>query len=191
MNISKKIVLVGHFGVGKTSLVRRFVDSAFSEDYLVTLGVQVKKKAVTLEGDLINMIIWDLEGKTKVADMRSSYLLGSDAFIYVFDLTRPVTFDNLKENLDFISTNHPDTPLQLVGNKVDLFTEENLDGFLTKNGFDDIIIHQIFGLFSKNKICVDKRIRIHFENFHHIWQLTRNSIDVLKKIEKNINAKFD
>lgn len=139
MNISKKIVLVGHFGVGKTSLVRRFVDSAFSEDYLVTLGVQVKKKTVAVDDDVINMIIWDLEGKTKVADMRSSYLLGSDAFIYVFDLTRPVTFDNLKENLDHINTNHPDVPLQLVGNKVDLFAEENLDDFLTKNGFDDII----------------------------------------------------
>ena len=48
MNVSKKIVLVGHFGVGKTSLVRRYVDSAFSEDYLVTLGVQVKKKTVDL-----------------------------------------------------------------------------------------------------------------------------------------------
>lgn len=139
MNISKKIVLVGHFGVGKTSLVRRFVDSAFSEDYLVTLGVQVKKKTVAVDDDVINMIIWDLEGKTKVADMRSSYLLGSDAFIYVFDLTRPVTFDNLKENLDHINTNHPDVPLQLVGNKVDLFAEENLDDFLTKNGFDDIV----------------------------------------------------
>lgn len=138
MNVSKKIVLVGHFGVGKTSLVRRYVDSAFSEDYLVTLGVQVKKKTVDLKEGSVNLIIWDLEGKTSVADMRGSYLLGSDAFIYVFDLTRPVTFDNLSENLDHLKSNYPEVPIELVGNKVDLFNDGELDEFLGKNGLDNI-----------------------------------------------------
>ena len=49
MSNSKKIVLVGHFGVGKTSLIRQFVESAFSEDYMVTVGVHVKKKSSDCE----------------------------------------------------------------------------------------------------------------------------------------------
>ena len=86
MTSSKKVVLLGHFGVGKTSLFRRFIDNAFSEDYKVTLGVQIKKKVVELpNGKELSMIIWDTEGHTDIEDTRKSYLLGSHAFIYVFD----------------------------------------------------------------------------------------------------------
>jgi small GTP-binding protein len=138
MELSKKIVLLGHFGVGKTSLVRRYVDSAFSEDYLVTLGVQVKKKQIQLDDNQINMIIWDLEGNAKVEEMRSSYMLGTDGFLYVFDLTRPITFNNMKENLDFIRKQHPKAPIRVVGNKADLFEGGDLDEFLTKNNLRDI-----------------------------------------------------
>ena len=139
MSVSKKIVLLGHFGVGKTSLIRRYVDQAFSEDYLVTLGVQVKKKELEVDGSVINLIIWDLEGNARVEEMRQSYLLGSDAFLYVIDLTRPITFDNLQQNLDFISANHKEVPLQLIGNKVDLFADGDLEEFLQKNDLGDIV----------------------------------------------------
>lgn len=139
MSVSKKIVLLGHFGVGKTSLIRRYVDQAFSEDYLVTLGVQVKKKELEVEGTLINLIIWDLEGNASVEAMRQSYLLGSDAFLFVIDLTRPITFDNLQQNLDFIAANHKDVPIQLIGNKVDLFAEGDLEEFLQKNDLGNIV----------------------------------------------------
>ena len=139
MEVSKKIVLIGHFGVGKTSLVRRYVDSAFSEDYLVTLGVQVKKKQIELDDNQVNMIIWDLEGNAKVEDMRSSYMLGTDGFLYVFDLTRPITFNNLNENLDFIKKQYPKAPIKVVGNKADLFDGTDLDEFLTKNNLEHVI----------------------------------------------------
>ncbi|MEM7185395.1 MAG: GTP-binding protein, partial [Bacteroidota bacterium] len=58
MSLPKKVVLLGHFGVGKTSLLRRFVDEAFSEDYLVTVGVHVKKKAITINEQEVSLIIW-------------------------------------------------------------------------------------------------------------------------------------
>ena len=63
MHSSKKIVLVGHFGVGKSSLIRRFVKNTFSDDYLVTIGVHIVKKIVQLENEEITLIIWDIEGK--------------------------------------------------------------------------------------------------------------------------------
>lgn len=121
MTKSKKIVLIGHFGVGKTSLIRRFVENTFSEDYKVTIGVHISKKTIDIpEGEQISLIIWDLEGQDDIKKTRPSYLLGTNGFIYVFDLSRPVTFENLNSELAFLKKNFPTTPLKVVGNKMDL-----------------------------------------------------------------------
>ncbi|MBW1298498.1 Rab family GTPase [Aquimarina litoralis] len=125
MKLSKKVVLLGHFGVGKTSLFRRFIDNEFSEDYKVTLGVQIKKKVVEMpDGRELSMIIWDTEGHTDIEDTRKSYLLGSNAFIYVFDLTRIDTYKNLSEDLDYLTKNHPKVIIKVIGNKLDLVNEK-------------------------------------------------------------------
>lgn len=122
MSLTKKIVILGHFGVGKTSLLRRYVDQAFSEDYLVTLGVHIKKKEVTINQQKLSLIIWDIEGKTSIHKARTSYLLGAHAFVYVFDVTRPETYENVEEELTFLDNNYKNIPHQLVGNKSDMFT---------------------------------------------------------------------
>ncbi len=127
MIVSKKIVLIGHFGVGKTSLIRRFVEDTFSEGYKVTIGVHISKKTVIISEDqLISLIIWDLEGQDDIKKTRPTYLLGTNAFIYAFDLSRPVTFENLKSEIHFLKKNYPNTPLKVVGNKMDLVNKEYL-----------------------------------------------------------------
>jgi small GTP-binding protein len=122
MIISKKIVLIGHFGVGKTSLIRRFVENTFSEDYKVTIGVHISKKNIEISDGKtsISLIIWDLEGQDDIKKTRTSYLLGTHGFIYVFDLSRPETFKNLTSELNFLNENHPTIPVKVVGNKMDL-----------------------------------------------------------------------
>lgn len=127
MSSPKKIVLLGNFGVGKTSLMRRFIDDAFSEDYKVTLGVQIQKKIVTLKnGKSLSMIIWDVEGNTTVKNVRLSYLLGSSGFIYVFDATRSETFSDLNNEIAFIKESYPDSKLKVIGNKIDLVSKQSL-----------------------------------------------------------------
>ncbi|MBQ4818941.1 Rab family GTPase [Aquimarina sp. MMG016] len=135
MTLSKKVVLIGHFGVGKTSLFRRFIDNEFSEDYKVTLGVQIKKKVVTLpDGRELSMIIWDTEGHSDtVQDTRKSYLLGSHAFIYVFDLTRPDTYINLKRDIDYLSKEYKKVTIKVIGNKLDLVNEKEAITNLKEN----------------------------------------------------------
>ncbi|MDH7447499.1 Rab family GTPase [Aquimarina sp. 2201CG14-23] len=126
MKLSKKVVLLGHFGVGKTSLFRRFIDNEFSEDYKVTLGVQIKKKVVEMpDGRELSMIIWDTEGHADIEDTRKSYLLGSNAFIYVFDLTRIDTYQNLDQDLAYLSKNHPKVNIKVIGNKLDKVNEKD------------------------------------------------------------------
>lgn len=131
----KKIVLLGQFGVGKTSLLRRFITNEFAKDYKTTLGVQIKKKKVILpSGNVMSMIIWDLEGSSSVSKTRPSYLLGTDAFIHVFDITRPVTYFNLDEDINFIKKKYPNVLLRTIGNKADQKDPKNVLEFLkTKN----------------------------------------------------------
>jgi small GTP-binding protein len=137
MEITKKIVLLGHFGVGKTSLVRRFIESDFSEDYLVTLGVHVKKKKVQINDQSYTLIIWDIEGNTSIDRARKSYLIGSHGFLYVFDVSRPETFENLEKEMLFLKEYHPKAAVCIVGNKTDLIESEVKEQFFKQEKFKD------------------------------------------------------
>ncbi len=120
----QKIVILGHFGVGKTSLIRRFVDASFSEDYLVTVGVHVKKKDIIINDNPTTLVIWDIEGNSEISMSRSSYLLGSNGFVYVFDVSRPETYANLEAQLEYLKEHFPKVPVTIFGNKADKFGEE-------------------------------------------------------------------
>ena len=135
MSSAKKIVILGQFGVGKTSLTRRFVDQAFSEDYLVTLGVQIKKKTLTLKnGDELSLIIWDIEGTRSVKDTRASYLLGSQAIIYVFDVTRIETYENLAEEIEILKQHN--IPIKVLANKSDLADIKSVLKYVKEHNLD-------------------------------------------------------
>lgn len=120
MTLSKKIVLLGHFGVGKTSIIRKFVTNEFSTDYKVTIGVHILKKEMNLDNDTVSLIIWDLEGTDNIDLINKAYLLGAHGFIYVYDVTRPATFANLKENVTKLKQQFSKTTIKTVGNKADL-----------------------------------------------------------------------
>lgn len=139
MATPKKIVLLGFFGVGKTSLIRQFVESDFSEDYLVTVGVHVKKKDIIVKDETVTLIIWDVEGNTSVEKARSSYLLGSKGFIYVFDVTRPETFEEIASEMAFLNKNYPNIPVKLVGNKIDLAEAYLKEKIFHTSEFEDCV----------------------------------------------------
>ena len=125
MSNAKKIVLLGAFNVGKSSLIRRFVQNVFTEDYLVTIGVHILKKTIITENVEQTLVIWDIEGKEDVQEIRHSYLQGSSGFIYVIDPTRIHTYQNLTNELKFITKNYPKTPVITVANKSDLINIED------------------------------------------------------------------
>ncbi len=127
-------MLLGHFGVGKSSIIRRFVENTFSHDYKVTIGVHILKKDVNISPDeTISLIIWDLEGTEDIEQVRSSYLLGTHGFIYVFDVSRPSTFANYKHEISYLKKHYPETKLQVVGNKIDLVDLSELKKVLKSN----------------------------------------------------------
>jgi len=134
MHSSKKIVVLGHFGVGKTSLIRRFVTDTFSDNYKVTIGVHITKKLVEISIDnQVSLILWDLEGTDDIMTIRDSYLLGTHGLVFVFDVSRPSTFEHLSDDLKIVKGKVPDTPVMVVGNKSDLVDKNELQVVLEEH----------------------------------------------------------
>jgi len=125
--IAKKVLLVGNFGVGKTSLIRRFVLNEFSEDYISTIGVRVSKKIVEYENETIKLMIWDVAGTSGNEKIPKTYFLGSSAAMYVFDVSRKETYSTIDENLSMIKKLSGLQNITVVGNKKDLVTERELE----------------------------------------------------------------
>ena len=93
VTLQKKICMLGGFSVGKTSLVKRFVESVFSETYLTTVGVKIDKKTVVLSDRIVNLILWDLAGEDNISSLRMSYLRGAAGYVLVADGTRRSTLN--------------------------------------------------------------------------------------------------
>ncbi|WP_298506941.1 Rab family GTPase [uncultured Maribacter sp.] len=137
MSKSKKIVVLGHFGVGKTSLIRRFVSNSFSDKYLVSIGVHITKKVVEISPtESLSFVIWDLEGTDEIDTIRDAYLLGTHGALFVFDVSRPSTFQNLKEDLKIVTAKMPKVPVLIIGNKIDLVVEKELKELLKEHNID-------------------------------------------------------
>jgi len=101
--VQKKVCMLGSFSVGKTSLVRRFVESMFSDAYLTTVGVKIDKKLLQVDGNDVTLMLWDIYGEDDFQKLRMSYLRGASGFLLVVDGTRRATLDKalaIKEEAD-------------------------------------------------------------------------------------------
>ena len=122
--VQRKVCLVGATAVGKTSLVRRFVESTFSESYLATVGVKVDRKRVEVGGQRLSLMLWDLQGEEGGQQVRMAYLRGSAGYLLVIDGTRPETF-GVARRLQERATALIQRPVPFVAliNKSDRFDE--------------------------------------------------------------------
>ncbi|GFD69796.1 GTP-binding protein [Alteromonas sp. KUL156] len=130
--IQKKVCILGPTGVGKTSLIKQFVEGIFSEKYKTTIGVKIDKKQVNREGRGIQLLIWDLEGIDRYCGFNPRYLRGASAYIVVVDQTRSQSLTEGMEILELAKEHYPDIPAFFVINKTDLptswhWSEEELD----------------------------------------------------------------
>lgn len=124
--VQKKICMVGVFGTGKTALVQQFVHSIFSPRYLSTVGVKIDRKPVTVAGQDVTLLLWDLEGKDDHRDISTSYVRGAHGLIYVADGTRPETFDQLFDIRAKVTAEIGEVPSLIALNKSDLTGEWRL-----------------------------------------------------------------
>lgn len=119
--LDRKICLIGDYGVGKTSLIRRFIDRSFSDQYLTTVGVKISRKLVEVNSNLsVQLIIWDVEGSTKFKAVSGNYLQGAGGAIIVADLTRPDTIEHIDSHCEQFNRINPNQPVVIALNKSDL-----------------------------------------------------------------------
>ena len=134
--IQLKVCLLGDFAVGKTSLIRRFVEERFDDKYLSTIGVKVSQKNIEVNDNQIGLLIWDLAGSEDFVKNRQSYLRGASGALIVCDLTRKETISQLslyEQQLHVLSSK---AKIVVLGNKIDLI--ENRGNVI--KGFEEAII---------------------------------------------------
>jgi small GTP-binding protein len=118
--LKKKICMVGQFGVGKSSLVRRYVESIFNERYLSTIGVKIDRKDVTVGSESVTLVLWDLAGEDDLAQLNASHLRGASGYILVADGCRAASLAKAVELQQRIASQLGPLPFVLVLNKADL-----------------------------------------------------------------------
>jgi small GTP-binding protein len=123
-----KVCMIGDFGVGKTSLVARFVHSTFSDAYLTTVGVKIDTRELTLSsGDRVKLVLWDIAGTDVLSTVESRYLKGAAAYLFVADGTRPKTLDSVVSLHAQVNELLGEAPFRLLLNKADLEEQWALD----------------------------------------------------------------
>jgi small GTP-binding protein len=125
--IQKKVCMIGTFAVGKTSLVRQFVESVYSDKYHTTVGVKVDKKIVTVGENEVTLVLWDIEGAETGLELRQSYLRGAAGYLLVADGTRPDTLASAVTLQARAEATVGKMPFILLLNKVDLEQQWRVD----------------------------------------------------------------
>ncbi|MHA1369402.1 MAG: Rab family GTPase [Promethearchaeota archaeon] len=123
-----KIVIGGEGGVGKTTIIQRYLTGEFIEDTKMTIGVQFHTQSLQRQGRNVSLVIWDLGGQERFQFIHSEYIKGAVAAFVMFDMTREVTFFKAMDWIELInrSVKKP-IPIVLVGSKLDLLTDEEAE----------------------------------------------------------------
>ncbi len=142
-----KLILTGDFKVGKTSLIRRFTENNFLEDYISTIGVEISKKSIELDQNTqINFVLWDIGGQmSQMAPYRKRFYEGANAAFIVIDRTREGNLDSIIKWYDDIKQSvAAKIPIVIVGNKSDLkdaifISENDIKAAAKELGFHSIM----------------------------------------------------
>ena len=163
-----KIIVAGDGGVGKTTLLFRYVDGTFKTNTSMTIGIQFHQKTLQLESNVsCELLMWDLGGQEHFREILKRFIKGSHGALLMFDLSRTITLLNLDGWIDLIKDMEPNIPIVLLGGKLDLLEDGSfpfqykLDEIKEKNEFKHVLyvssktgenVHEAFMLLTKSII---------------------------------------
>ena len=136
-----KIILIGSSGVGKSSILQRYIQKTFNDSYASTIGVDFFMKSINIGEKTIKLQLWDTAGTEKFRSITTGYYRGADAAFVVFDLSAKSSFKAVSEWIEnYYKYKNPDSEknVVLIGNKVDLVdkrevTQEEAENYVKDN----------------------------------------------------------
>ncbi|KAL0590356.1 hypothetical protein ABG067_001602 [Albugo candida] len=151
-----KLVLIGDSGVGKSCLLLRFADDAFTESYITTIGVDFRFRTVRIDKKTIKLQIWDTAGQERFRTITSAYYRGADGIIMVYDVTNQESFDHVNDWLNEVNRYASEgTCKLLVGNKSDI-AENRAVTYETAKAFADSLSIPFLETSAKNAQNVEE-----------------------------------
>ena len=164
MNYDKtcQILIIGDPYVGKTSIISRYTNGTFKEEYLSTVGLDYYPKQEIIDNKTINIKLWDTAGEERYKSLTQNLFRNAEGVLLVFDVTKIDTFNNLKEWISSIKLNMEGKnifiPVVIIGNKLDMedqreITKEQAEKFVSENNY------KYFETSAKTGEGVDKSIR--------------------------------
>ncbi len=190
-----KLITLGDSGVGKTSILKRFVNQKFDEDMISTIGFGFSSKQITLKnGSKIKFKLVDTAGQENFRSLNNSYLKNAEGIFFIFSYNSRKSFENItywidsiKENIQEIN-NFKNFPAFLIGNKSDLehkINDEEIEDFSKENNFSGYIETS-----AKENINIDKIFQEMGETLIKIYGYKKNKGNVkltVSKIKKKEN----
>ncbi|MBA7664546.1 hypothetical protein ES703_72607 [subsurface metagenome] len=122
-----KILTAGEGGVGKTTLLHRYVEGKFSAETKMTIGVEFFLKETQIDSNHCTLQLWDFGGQERFRFLLESYVLGAKGALLMFDLTRLMSLENLQQWITIVRKGDPNLPVLFVGTKLDLTDEIQID----------------------------------------------------------------
>lgn len=126
-SILLKVVTAGEGGVGKTTLLYRYIEGRFLADTRMTIGVEFFLKELNIEGNKILLQVWDFGGQEHFRPLLKNYAKGARGALILFDLTRPSSLAQIGQWVDICRQENLDTPIIFLGTKLDLKDQITID----------------------------------------------------------------
>lgn len=116
-----KLLLIGDSGVGKTCVLFRFSEDAYSSTFISTIGIDFKIRTIDLDGKRIKLQIWDTAGQERFRTITTAYYRGAMGIMLVYDITNEKSFDNIRNWIRNIEEHaSSDVEKMIIGNKCDM-----------------------------------------------------------------------
>jgi len=162
-----KILTAGEGGVGKTTLLHRYVEGKFSAETKMTIGVEFFLKEVIIDQKYCTLQLWDFGGQERFRFLLESYVLGAKGALLMFDLTRMMTLESLDQWIKIVRRGDPNLPVLFLGTKLDLEDDIQVDDEYARSFLNEFNLIDYIKISSKTGENVGKAFEV----------LTRNILE--------------
>ncbi|MFW9772962.1 MAG: Rab family GTPase [Candidatus Heimdallarchaeota archaeon] len=118
--LSFKFIILGDGGVGKTTLLRRYVEGRFLDTTTMTIGVEFLTKQIEIDSNMCQLILWDISGQERFRFMIDKYIKGASGALVLFDITNMTSFVNIGKWVQLVKKYYQNLPIALIAAKCDL-----------------------------------------------------------------------